>query len=65
MLPYDSAPKFQDYAHPEMLVTTEWVADHLEDPGPGEQGDVAVQAQPIAQVDHQRDHLALPVAPDP
>jgi thiosulfate/3-mercaptopyruvate sulfurtransferase len=32
-LPYDSAPKFQDYARPEMLVTTEWVAGHLEDPG--------------------------------
>ncbi len=32
-LPYDSAPKFQDYARPEMLVTTEWVAEHLEDPG--------------------------------
>jgi hypothetical protein len=32
-LPYDSAPKFQDYARPEMLVTTEWLADHLEDPG--------------------------------
>ena len=32
-LPYDPAPKFQDYARPEMLVTTEWLADHLEDPG--------------------------------
>ncbi len=32
-LPYDSAPKFQDYAHPEMLVTTDWVAGHLADPG--------------------------------
>jgi thiosulfate/3-mercaptopyruvate sulfurtransferase len=31
-LPYDSAPKFQDYARPEMLVTTEWLAGHLEDP---------------------------------
>jgi len=33
VLPYDSAPKFQDYAHPERLVTTEWVAEHLDDPG--------------------------------
>jgi thiosulfate/3-mercaptopyruvate sulfurtransferase len=32
-LPYDSAPKFQDYAHPQMLVTTGWVAEHLADPG--------------------------------
>jgi thiosulfate/3-mercaptopyruvate sulfurtransferase len=32
-LPYDPAPKFQDYARPEMLVTTEWLAEHLEDPG--------------------------------
>lgn len=32
-LPYDSASKFKDYARPEMLVTTEWVADHLGDPG--------------------------------
>src|SRR3979490_777744 len=32
-LPYDSAPKFQDYAHPERIVSTEWVAEHLDDPG--------------------------------
>ena len=32
-LPYDSAPKFADYARPEMLVTTEWLAEHLDDPG--------------------------------
>ena len=32
MLPPDSVPKFADYAHPEMLVTTEWVAGHLGDP---------------------------------
>jgi thiosulfate/3-mercaptopyruvate sulfurtransferase len=32
-LPYDSAPKFADYAHPEMLVTTEWLAERLDDPG--------------------------------
>jgi thiosulfate/3-mercaptopyruvate sulfurtransferase len=31
-LPPDSVPKFADYAHPEMLVTTEWVAGHLGDP---------------------------------
>ena len=28
----DSAPKLQQYAHPEMLVSTDWVADHLDDP---------------------------------
>ena len=33
VLPYDSAPKFQDYARPEMLVSTEWLAEHLDDPG--------------------------------
>jgi thiosulfate/3-mercaptopyruvate sulfurtransferase len=32
-LPPDPAPKFQDYARPEMLVSTEWLADHLSDPG--------------------------------
>jgi len=32
-LPNDSAPKFQEYARPEVLVTTEWLAEHLEDPG--------------------------------
>jgi thiosulfate/3-mercaptopyruvate sulfurtransferase len=32
-LPYDSAPKFQDYAHPEMLVSTEWLAEQAGDPG--------------------------------
>src|ERR1700738_2030460 len=32
-LPHDSAPKFSEYAHPEMIVSTEWVAAHLDDPG--------------------------------
>jgi hypothetical protein len=32
-LPPDSVPKFAGYAHPDMLVTTEWVAGHLGDPG--------------------------------
>ena len=32
-LPHDSVPKFGHYAHPQMLVTTEWVAGHLGDPG--------------------------------
>ena len=32
-LPHDSVPKFAGYAHPGMLVTTEWVAGHLGDPG--------------------------------
>ena len=30
-LPYDSAPEFQGYAHPEMLVTADWVAENLGD----------------------------------
>jgi len=32
-LPSDPAAKFQDYAHPEMLVSTDWLAGHLTDPG--------------------------------
>jgi len=28
----DPAPKLQQYAHPQMLVSTDWVADHLDDP---------------------------------
>ena len=32
-LPSDSAAKFAGYAHPEMVVTTGWVAGHLDDPG--------------------------------
>jgi thiosulfate/3-mercaptopyruvate sulfurtransferase len=32
-LPYDSSPKFAGYAHPEMIVSTDWVAEHLHDPG--------------------------------
>jgi thiosulfate/3-mercaptopyruvate sulfurtransferase len=32
-LPYDSAPKFQEYARPEMLVSTGWLAEHAGDPG--------------------------------
>ncbi len=28
----DTAPKLQGYAHPERLVTTEWLAAHLDDP---------------------------------
>jgi thiosulfate/3-mercaptopyruvate sulfurtransferase len=31
-LPYDSASKFQDYARPEVLVSTDWLAEHLDDP---------------------------------
>jgi thiosulfate/3-mercaptopyruvate sulfurtransferase len=30
--PTDTAPELQEYAHPERLVTTEWVAAHLDDP---------------------------------
>src|SRR5690606_36318718 len=28
----DTNPAFAGYAHPEVLVTTQWVADHLDDP---------------------------------
>jgi thiosulfate/3-mercaptopyruvate sulfurtransferase len=28
----DTNPAFSDYAHPEVLVSTQWVADHLDDP---------------------------------
>jgi thiosulfate/3-mercaptopyruvate sulfurtransferase len=30
--PLDDAPKFQEYAHPEKLVSTDWLAAHLDDP---------------------------------
>ena len=26
---FDTAVKFAEYAHPERLVTTEWLAEHL------------------------------------
>jgi thiosulfate/3-mercaptopyruvate sulfurtransferase len=32
-LPYDSLPKFAEYAHPELIVSTDWVAERLDDPG--------------------------------
>ena len=28
----DDAPKFSEYAHPEKLVSTDWLAEHLDDP---------------------------------
>ena len=31
--PRDPNPRFQQYAHPDRLVSTEWLARHLEDPG--------------------------------
>ena len=31
-LPADPDPKLQAYAHPERLVTTDWLATHLGDP---------------------------------
>ena len=31
--PYDLNPRFNDYAHPERLVSTEWLAEHLDYPG--------------------------------
>ncbi|MFF2270723.1 sulfurtransferase [Agromyces sp. NPDC058136] len=30
---FDSAAKFAEYAHPERLVSTSWLAEHLDDPG--------------------------------
>lgn len=30
---FDTSAKFQKYAHPEYLVSTEWVAEHLDSPG--------------------------------
>jgi len=30
--PLDNNPRFQAYAHPESLVSTDWVAEHLDDP---------------------------------
>jgi thiosulfate/3-mercaptopyruvate sulfurtransferase len=30
---YDPDPSLADYAHPERLVTTGWLAEHLDDPG--------------------------------
>ncbi|TDE99164.1 sulfurtransferase [Occultella glacieicola] len=32
-LPHDDDPKFTAYANPERLVSTQWLADHLGDPG--------------------------------
>ncbi len=32
-VPFDPDPKFADYAHPEALVSTGWLADHLGDDG--------------------------------
>ena len=32
-LPNDPDPKLAAYAHPERLVTTTWLAEHLGDPG--------------------------------
>jgi len=29
---HDSDPRFEQYAHPERLVSTGWLADHLNDP---------------------------------
>ena len=32
-VPPDPSPELQLYARPEMLVTTGWLAEHLDDPG--------------------------------
>ena len=34
-VPNDPSPKLAAYAHPERLVTTEWLAEHLDDPNVG------------------------------
>ncbi|MCA1671231.1 MAG: sulfurtransferase, partial [Actinobacteria bacterium] len=31
-LDHDDDPKLADYAHPERLVTTEWLSRHLDEP---------------------------------
>ncbi|MDQ4097944.1 MAG: sulfurtransferase, partial [Actinomycetota bacterium] len=31
-VPADPAPELQQYAHPERLVTTQWLADNLDNP---------------------------------
>lgn len=33
MVEHDKSDKFEEYAHPEKLVSTEWLAEHLSDPG--------------------------------
>jgi len=33
MVEHDRKKKFEDYAHSEKLVSTEWLAEHLDDPG--------------------------------
>ncbi len=32
-VPADTSPELADYAHPERLVSTAWLAEHLDDPG--------------------------------
>jgi thiosulfate/3-mercaptopyruvate sulfurtransferase len=32
-VPFDPAPELSAYAHPDRLVTTGWLAEHLDDPG--------------------------------
>ena len=32
-VPLDPDPKFAEYAHPEAMVSTSWLADHLSEPG--------------------------------
>ena len=32
MVANDASPKFKEYAHPEVLVTAQWVSEHLNDP---------------------------------
>ena len=31
-LPVDNDPRFRAFAHPDRLVSTQWLADHLDDP---------------------------------
>ena len=34
-VPADDSPELAQYSKPELLVTTNWLAEHLNDPGPG------------------------------
>ena len=33
MIAHDTHPSFEQYARPDKLVSTEWLAEHLDDPG--------------------------------
>ena len=41
-VPPDDSPKFQQYAHPERLVSTEWLAARIEDGSARPGGDIVI-----------------------